>query len=346
MSSREETIKKLFNELIAIDGNTGQRIHKRIDKDSQIPIYAACIFPSKHLILEIGPIKKRWLSSGFRKPSIKGLYINLEPVSKGPDGEAILLLELQQNESIDVFAIFMARICDELDKVSSHKEAIRSVIALLEKWKDFFSRNSEVLEEARQTGLYGELYLLLKFFNEEIDVGSSVRAWTGSRRTSQDFQFNLVSVEVKSSAAVDATTISITNARQLDSTGVEALYLCHILLDARQGIDDTLPKLIEEIRDFINIKAPDQSLDFEEKLIDSGYQDKHIEHYSNRAYSEREIEFYAVKEGFPRLLESDLPTGIIKVSYDLSLETCCDFKVEVKTAIETLRKYCDREPGV
>jgi len=341
MTSREETIKNLFNELIASSGKAGQRIHKRIDKDSQVPIYAACVFPNKNLMLEIGPIKKTWLSSGFRKPSIKGLFIDLESTSKGPDGDATLLLELQQNESIDVFAIFMARICEELDGVSSPKEAIRSVIALLEKWKDFFSRNSDILTEARQTGLYGELYLLLQLFNEDIPVGSAVRAWTGSRRTSQDFQFSLISIEVKSSAAVDATTINITNARQLDSAGLEALYLCHVLLDARQGTDDTLPKLIEEIRNFINIQAPDLSLDFEEKLIDAGYQDKHIEHYSNRAYSERELEFFEVIEGFPRILESDLPTGITKVSYDITLESCQDFKVQTNTFIATLRKYLD-----
>jgi hypothetical protein len=346
MSNREETIKFLFNELMAGDGEAGQRIRKRIDKDSQIPIYAACVFPRKNLMLEIGPIKKKWLSEGFRKPSIKGLYIILESASKGPGGEATLLLELQQNDSIDVFAIFMARICEELDKISSPKEAIKSVIALLEKWKDFFSRNSDILTEARQTGLYGELYLLLQFFNEEIPVGSAVRAWTGSRRTSQDFQFGLISLEVKSSAAVDATTVNITNARQLDNTGLEALYLCHLLFDARQGIDDTLPELIEEIRRIISTKAPELNLDFEEKLIDSGYQDKHIEHYLNRTYSERDIEFYEVREDFPRLLESDLPTGIIKVSYDLSLETCRDFKIEVNASTDTLRKYCDREPGV
>ncbi len=337
MASRQEDIKSVFDELLQDSGVPGQRVHIRIDQSAPIKIHAACVFPHKRLMLEIGPIKNAWLPQGFRKPRIKGLSIALKPLEQLTGSGVTLLLELQQNEAIDVFSVFVARVCDELDKISKEDLAVKAVIALIEKWKEFFSGGTDILSDERQTGLYGELYLLQRFALEGIDIGKIVNAWTGSKKTSQDYEFGTAAVEVKSSAAVDATRINITNSRQLDDTGLGNLFLVRILFDARQGDERTLPILIEAIRKNIQKNSPEAGLDFEEKLLGAGYQDKHIEQYSTRMYSERELVFYQVYGDFPRLLEENLPEGVTKVSYEVALDACHGFIVDNKKAIEAVR---------
>lgn len=341
MSSRQADIKSIFNELLQGTGKSGQRVHKRIDLSAPIKIHAACVFPHKNLMLEIGPIKNAWLPHDFKKPRIKGLSIVLKSTDKVPGSDVTLLMQLQHNEAVDVFAVFVARVCEELDGITKPELAVKATIAIIEKWKEFFSGGSDVLSDERQTGLYGELYLLYYLSISGIDLGQSIKAWTGSKKTSQDYEFGLVAIEVKTSTAVDATRVNITNSRQLDDTGLDKLYLSRILLDVRQGAENTLPLLIELLRNNILKKSPESSLDFEEKLLAAGYQDKHLEQYSNRAYSERELVFYQIIEGFPRLLVKDLQEGITKVTYEISLDVCSDFKIENKKVIDAVRQCFD-----
>lgn len=339
--SRQESIKAVFDGLLQDSGKAGQRVHIRIDESAPIKIHAACVFPHKNLMLEIGPIKNAWLPQDFKKPRIKGLSVTLKTLEKIPGSDVTLLLELQQNDAVDVFSVFVARVCEELDGISKPESAVKAVIALIEKWKEFFAGGSDILSDEQQTGLYGELYLLQYFSAADVNIGKVVSAWTASKKTNQDYEFGPVAVEVKSSAAVDATRVNITNSRQLDDTGLEHLYLSRVLLDVRQGEENTLPLIIESLRQEIQKISPEVNLDFEEKILASGYQDKHVEQYNNRTYLERELVFYRVKEGFPRLLVKNLPEGVTKVSYEIALDACGDFITEKEKVIQAVRMCCD-----
>jgi len=341
MTSPLDAVKATFEELLRDQGDSGQRVRVRIDELSPVAVYAACSFPHRNLILEIGPISQLWLPSGFSKPRINGLTVNLEKRDSGRDSDVALLLQLQNNEALDVFAAFCARICESLNILADSRMAVREVIALLDRWKEFFSGNSEILSEGMQTGLYGELYLLKQLALEGVPIGTACGAWTGSKRTNQDFEFGLTSIEVKSSAAVDATRVQITNARQLDDTGLDNLYLARMVFDARQGDSATLPMLVEELRALLDSEAPEMSLNFKEKLFKAGYFDRHAEHYAGRSYSEREQNFYEIGDDFPRLIVAVLPNGITKVSYELSLEGCGSFKTDAGVVIQAVRKDCD-----
>lgn len=341
MSNRHQEIKLLYDQLIHDSGSPGQRVRSRIDEGSPIKLWASCIFPHKNTMLEIGPLKNAWLPAGYRKPRIKGISVDFEKPEAGPNADFTLLLELQQPEALDVFVTFVARVCEDLDALDQPAAAVKAVIALIDRWKEFFSGSSEILSEPAQTGLYGELYLVNKLISAELPVANVVEAWTGSKRTNQDFEFGRASIEVKSTVAVDATNVNITNVRQLDDTGLERLFLARLILDARQGDEHTLPALIDQVRATLQKEAPEKYLMFEEKLIQADYQDKHATHYANRAYSERAIDIYQVDEEFPRLVEAALPTGITKVNYEVSLANCQQFKTDTDKTFAELRTYCD-----
>jgi hypothetical protein len=341
MSSRLEEIRSVFDELSENTGSRGQRIRNRIDKSSPIRLYAARTFPQRNLLLEIGSIEKAYLPSGFTQPRIKGLNIATEAGPSKKDGDLNLLLELQQTEAVDVFVTFVARVCEEMDQLEDPVDAVRSVISLLERWREFFSGGSDLLSEGRQTGLYGELHLMARLNDAGIPIGQIVKAWTGSKRTNQDFEFGDISIEVKSTAAVDATKVNITNIRQLDETGLDLLLLNRVVLDVRQGVDKTLPALIELLRSSISEGAPEVALEFEEKILQAKFRNEHAGHYANRSYTERSLDFYEVREGFPRLLKDKLPVGITNATYEVTLESCKSFEVSSTQAFSALRNYCD-----
>lgn len=341
MSSRLEEVRSVFDELSASNGSSGQRIRVRIDKNSPIRLYAACTFPQQNLLLEIGSIEKAYLPIGFTQPRIKGLNISTEAGLSKKDGDLNLLLELQQTDAVDVFVTFVARVCEEMDQLEDPIDAVRAVVALVERWREFFSGSSNLLSEGRQTGLYGELHLVARLNEAGIPLGQIVNAWTGSKRTNQDFEFGDISIEVKSTTAVDATKVNITNIRQLDDTGVDLLLLNRLVLDARQGVDKTLPVLVASLRSSISDRAPEVALEFEEKILQAKYRDEHASHYANRSYTERSLDFYEVRDGFPRLLKDKLPTGITNATYEITLESCKSFEISNKQAVSILRNYCD-----
>lgn len=327
MTNRRINIRQIYDDLLVGTGDQGQRVRKRIDQGSPIKLYAARTLPGRMLMLEVGPIRKTHLPANFIRPSIKGLGIHVNSQIKGPSSELILLLELQQPDAKDVFITFVARVCEELDTLDKSTEAVRTILASLERWKSFFSGKSELLTPGRQTGLYGELHLMNHLYDAGLPLNVVVKAWTGSHRTSQDFEFGKVSIEVKSTTAVDSSVVSVTNIRQLDDTGLEFLFLNRVVLDVRQGTSHTLPALIDRLKIAIQKTAPEVSLEFEEKLFLTSYKDEHAENYANRTYTERALVFYEVKDGFPRLLESDLRVGVTKATYELTLEACKAFKI-------------------
>jgi hypothetical protein len=341
MSSQQDEIRHTFVNLLEENGDAGQRVRNRIDQGSPINLYAAHTFPDRCVLLEIGPIKRAYLPDGFTRPRIKGLNISVESRCIAGGGDIILLLKLEQIDAIDVFITFVARVCEEMNALQKPADAVRAVIYLVERWKDFFSGNSELLTESSQTGLYGELYLMHQLYKANVPISKVVKAWTGSKHTSQDYEFGNVSIEVKSTAAVDISTVNITNIRQLDDTGLELLILNRVLLDARQGTENTLPSLIGDLKIIIAEQASEVMLDFEEKILLAKYREKHAEYYANRAYAERALEFYEVREGFPRLLEGNLPSGITKASYEITLENCKPFERSAEEVFEIMRKCCD-----
>ena len=66
---------------------------------------------------------------------------------------------------------------------------------------------------------------------------------------------------------------------------------------------------------------------FDDHLLDAGYFDTHAPRYEGRRFSLRRELAFRIGQGFPRLVERDLPEGVGDVSYALSLVACREFSV-------------------
>jgi hypothetical protein len=234
--------------------------------------------------------------------------------------------------------VFVSRLCEVAEDCRTPKQAVQRTLAQIELWKNFFAGAAAgALSENRQTGLFGEL----TFINAVIHAGAAVEipviAWTGCSATNQDFEFGNIAVEVKSTTSADLNEVAITNVRQLDATGVERLYLSRLAFDVRIGEGQTLVSLVSGLRKTVMEKVPFLQVAFEEKLLSAGYQDRHAEEYSARAYSLRQHLAYRVEGEFPRLEESSLPPGVSSVKYRISLHGFDQYREDPE---EILQRIC------
>ena len=66
------------------------------------------------------------------------------------------------------------------------------------------------------------------------------------------------------------------------------------------------------------LTSPAARARFDGLLIQVGYLPGHHDLYEEPRYTLRELRFWHVREGFPRLVESDLPEGVGDCTYHVS----------------------------
>jgi hypothetical protein len=248
-------------------------------------------------------------------------------------------MELLHYEAIDVFVVFIARLCEIVEQCEGSKEAVGEALGQIELWRHFFAgAASQALSENQQTGLYGELSMFQRLVRDGLEVAVAVKAWTGASKTNQDFEFSRVAIEVKSTASINAKEVSITNIRQLDTTGLDFLYLTRFAFDVRRGNENTLLSIVTDLRDLVSAEAAHLKTVFEQKLLSAGYRDEHAGDYEDRSYTLRNLEFYQVRDDFPRLEENGLPDGVSEVKYHVNLHGCGQYVEDAGIAIEKVIK--------
>src|SRR5262249_37116979 len=138
-------------------------------------------------------------------------------------------------------------------------------------------------------------------------------AWRGPDREDRDFLMSGIGIEAKTTGGDEPTSVIINGERQLSTDALSSLYLVVLKLDALAGgAGESLNDAVEDARRlFTGMPA----LELADKLLDYGYLDADAERYQAVGYSIRAVLAYEVLDGFPRLTEADLPTGIGGVRY-------------------------------
>ena len=264
------------------------------------------------------------------------------PVCRGVELLAVKLNEqahfgvaLKDARSVDVFASLAEDLARRVVDTKSIAEAVRTLLGQLTRWQKFLAVTAEGLSEEAQRGLWGELNFLHERLWPAIGATRAVEGWTGGEKTHQDFQFETGAVEVKTTVAKQPQAVCITSERQLDDTHWAALFLHVLVLEVHEKGADTLPALVEAIRVGLigTISERDR---FEEVLLSAGYLDVHSPRYTMRSYAVRTAHTFHVREGFPRIVESDLAVGVGDTRYMLSLAACQAFVISTGDAINAL----------
>lgn len=313
------SIWSLLEHEIQSGGFRGVRVYRRLDLSAESGLRLGIIINGgkRELLVQIDESDEY----SFAPPDWVGMGFEIVSLDVPRSNSLHISLCLEKTEHEKVFNSVCSDIAESLAIVDAPENRARELKYCLERWDSFFKKSGpEGLSHTMQQGLYGELtwleFILENSTNDTLTL--LVKSWKGCERAWHDFQIAARVVEVKSTATKEPRRIHINNERQLDERGLDSLFLYVLTLHTIDSGVETLPVLIDRIREKLR-QNPSARSEFEKSLRKAGYLDIHAASYS-AGYLRKKQESFLVGPGFPRLI--DLPPGVGNLSYTVTLSAC------------------------
>lgn len=256
----------------------------------------------------------------FRKNSVTAHGIDVD-LRGGEPGRQRLVLTLERQVDRDLFEGLCRTLASALERPSDSASSLAVALAHIRRWKTFLSGRSQHLSAEEVRGLFAELTFLLELIERQAST-AAVEAWLGPEKSHQDFIFGNTAVEIKSLSGTERSTVRISSEDQLESLNDELflrIYRLSSLPDATgaQSLNEIVTAVQTLLADAEAVEA------FDRKLVARGYAP--LPDYDQPRFVVSDTHSYRVVEGFPRLMRSQLPTGIDRVGYDIRLETIAPY---------------------
>lgn len=256
--------------------------------------------------------------------SLHGIGVDLRNGERA--GQQRFVLTLARHIDSDLFLGLCETLISSLKDVADPAAALAVALAHLRRWKAFLAgRNARVLSPEEIRGLFGELHVLRLLYKDTLPQFAAVDAWCGPDDSHQDFIFGDRAIEVKSLSGRERSTVRISSEDQLESLADELFLLTQRLSsqsDAEQALSlNGIVGLIDS-----ELADADAIEQFADKLAGVGYVP--LAEYDAPRFIVGGLQGYRVTDGFPRLIRSELPPGITKVSYDVMLEAIAPFSCD------------------
>ncbi|MCG3777279.1 MAG: hypothetical protein JW395_4157 [Nitrospira sp.] len=154
----------------------------------------------------------------------------------------------------------------------------------------------------------------------------------------KDFEIGRFCIESKARRGAATPHIAISSADQLDTSGVDALFL-HVV-DVDQAPADTagsftISELAARVRDRLVAEDGSLSEPLDRLLSAAGFD--WADDYSDTRLVEGRSQVFQVTEDFPRISASALVSGISNVHYSIALQDCISFALETTGLVDVLR---------
>jgi len=258
-------------------------------------------------------------------PDLAGMQTAHLPAD-GSDGKNRLVLLLKEQSNWELFFSLCSDLVQATRQAKSSSLAVQTILRRLARWHDFLKKNpNELLTEEAIKGLIGELLFIKSYLIPVFGPGQAVQFWQGPEGMPQDFNVNKSAIEVKCQSGASSPYVKITSTDQL-CPQLPEMYLFVLTLGKTTPETEgaiNLPGLIANIRDSLQANTSSQIERFNDLLHMVGYVD--AEQYLDFSYILAGEKMFNVMEGFPRICTNDIPQGIIKISYDISLSACEPF---------------------
>jgi Putative PD-(D/E)XK family member, (DUF4420) len=323
-----EALEQTWATVGAEDHKVQGYYHRRIPLPAYWPAHAGVHQPTGARILMLETDAKVARAFPLKYES-KGYSIESVSDETGNPNRVVIRIQELGNGFREIFAIFCA---DILDHWIPHRSAQAGYAALarrLEAWKRFFLRRSHSgLTREEYVGLYGELVFIESGLAAGISGQALIDSWQGPLGANQDFLFGPVAVEVKATTGMEANRVRISNIRQLDSTGLENLFLARHAFDFRQGSGRTLSELAASLKAVLSAVSLDLADSLTARLLAAGFVDGLPSEHGDWGFTLRRFDAFRVADGFPRLVESDLPAGVSEVAFTVDLSVAAHLQVD------------------
>jgi hypothetical protein len=336
MMTVSETLETTWAHVAAELGHAPGVYERRLPVSAASRVCAGIILPGplRRISFEVD---KQFLKQRKLHDETKGYRIEIESSTAGH--LACINIREVSPGSAEIFSAFCSDIVERWVANADPASALQDLTLRLELWKRFFqSHGKHGLSREEYIGLFGELFFLESGIADEIDPQQLVTSWSGPIGSNQDFLFGKLAIEIKVATANEADRVYISNARQLDNTGLDRLLLVHLAFDFRQGSGRTLKNLVSALRTAIKAKNPVALDIFEERLLASGFVDSEQSSFDSFGFTERKRQCFEVSGDFPRIVESDLLRGVSEVRYVVNLAAALSHSVPFSDGTEAMRQ--------
>ena len=253
--------------------------------------------------------------------SLHGIKVDLR------NGETVqqqrLVLTLARHIDCDLFLGLCDTLIASLASVTDSSVALAVALAHLKRWKAFLAgRKARMLSEEEVRGLFSELFVLRILYQRTLSQDAAVDAWCGADNSHQDFIFGNTAVEVKSLSGRERNTVRISSEDQLEGLS-ENLFLMIVRLSDMPDTEQarSLNDMVTLIEQELTVaKALER---FSSKTASYGYAP--LADYNTPRFLVSGTQGYRVTEAFPRLIRSQIPQGLARVSYNIRLEAITSF---------------------
>ena len=272
-------------------------------------------------------------SSARRLPQLVGLELNLLPMT---EDTCRLVLTLKDKEFNDLFGTLTADLMRMTEQLSRRDSgAMEMVVSRLLRWQEMLEKaHSKVLSQSKIIGLIGELLFLRDLMLPVLSANDVIHSWRGPYGDEQDFLLGGGIVEIKTQLSTSDEYLTISSENQLD-TSSGPIMICHQTLyvpSTQEAGATSLNGIVTQLVEQISKVDAAASQQFSLALIEVGYIKK--EEYDRPLYLLNTRSFLEVVEGFPRLSAADIPEGVNRVRYRVSLQSCKKFELDEVAAKE------------
>jgi hypothetical protein len=305
-------------------------IKTKLDAVPQFDCFAA----TNHITgnhLYIMSLSSHTIIPEFKNFKFKGVQIEVFDLKESKE----LNIYLIDSELKDIFSLFIENIIEKIIDLSTENEAITKTSNVIQKWKKLFDKiNNQGLTIEQQKGLLGELLFINDLIDNNLNLDYVLNCWTGPDFEDKDFTFGATCFEIKFTTS-KIPRIKITSERQLDTTNIDKLFLNCFTCESLKEKGVSLNSVVDTIREKINQNTATLKY-FNERLESADYLEEHTENY-NAQYGVKTRSVYEVGDSFPKLTNSNLPSGVYDTSYFIENSAIEVFKVDYDKTINELK---------
>lgn len=284
-----------------------------------------------HLLVSCSPANQ---PKGGKLPTLRGFEAKAV-FFNGVDYISISVVDSHGTDMAKIAEAVLLLVAEEAPKGVGERQSAEAIITSIIKLQNLFTNNGGPLGPEARVGLFAELEVLKDWLIRIVGPEAAIKAWTGPKAAPQDFQAEGCAIEVKATRSSLPQRIKISSERQLETRNLNRLFLVRFSVDEKPAQGVTLPRAVLQLRSLLQ-SNPLELLDFNNLLTRVGYHDHHESHYQGEEYAIRERFVYEVKEGFPRIIESQLPAGLGKVSYEIDAGSCEPFLASEAQVLDSL----------
>lgn len=329
--------QELLSAWIALAGNSIAEGWKTIPivPDHPVSLLAGRRFPSNEETLLVG-FGSIGAPLPTELPQGRGFTVTAPDLGPAGNGKNWIALSRQQVGRLDFFGMMAEDVVLALGRLrgSSPETQFRAFLSRIVAWQDFMRHSIDgVLIPEAELGLFGELELLHDLLSCGMQESTSVEAWQGPLGGIHDFTLGQGAIEVKSTISTTGFSAHIGSLQQLDDSVVFPLFLSA----EKFAVDPaglTLTDQVQKLRSRLE-KAPVALSLFGSRLLHGGYLDAKAEHYTRRFIKVRRW-VLRVSDGFPRLINKNVPASIRRANYELELENLSASELNFLDAVREL----------